>query len=214
MHFPENKYILSPLTEYNPVKYQEKEIRKMGEVNEMNVNGTVFIIEDSAARENIAKMQADLIETTGIANTAKDTADANALAISTLQNTVSEQGTQIGSISSALNGKLNKWGSMSSVKVVQIDQIEDLTTSEVAGLINATTGELSAGNKILLLCNGSFNNTSFSTVAVIAQWNGSYFVAISNPLSEFLEFNTDGTIAISGGSSKDTQFYAVGAVIA
>ena len=186
----------------------------MGEVNEMNVNGTVFIIEDSAARENIAKMQADLIETTGVANTAKNTADANALAISTLQNTVSEQGTQIGSISSALNGKLNKWGSMSSVKVVQIEAIEDLTTSEVAGLINATTSELSTGNKILLLCNGSFNNTSFSTVAVIAQWNGSYFVAISNPLSEFLEFNTDGTIAISGGSSKETQFYAVGAVIA
>ena len=186
----------------------------MGEVNEMNVNGTVFIIEDSAAREGIAKMQADLIETTNVVNTVKDTADANALAISTLQNTVSEQGTQIGSISSALNGKLNKWGSMSGVKVVQIDVIEDLTTSEVAGLINATTSELSTGNKILLLCNGSFNNTSFSTVAVIAQWNGSYFVAISNPLSEFLEFNTDGTIAISGGSSKETQFYAVGAVIA
>lgn len=186
----------------------------MGEVNEMNVNGTVFIIEDSEAREDIAKMQADLIETTGVANTVKDMADANALAISTLQNTVSEQNTQIGSINSALNGKSNKWGSMSSVKVVQVEEVEDLTTSEIAGLINATTGELSTGNKILLLCNGSFNGTSFSTVAVIAQWNGSYFVAISNPLSEFLEFNTDGTIAISGGSSKETQFFAVGAVIA
>lgn len=186
----------------------------MGEVNEMNVNGTVFIIEDSAAREDIARMQADLIETTGVANTAKDTADANALAISTLQNTVSEQNTQIGSLSSALNGKLNKWGSMSSVKVVQIAEIEDLTTSEVAGLINATTSELSIGNKILFLCNGSYDGTSFSTTAVLAQWNGSYFVAISNPLSEFLEFNMDGTIAINGGSSKETQFFAVGAVIA
>lgn len=186
----------------------------MGEVNEMNVNGTVFIIEDTAARQDIATTQADLIKTTGVANTAKDMADANALAISTLQNTVSEQGTQIGSISSALNGKLNKWGSMSSVKVVQIDAIEDIATSEIAGLINATTSELSTGNKILLLCNGSFNNTSFSTTAVLAQWNGSYFVAISNPLSKFLEFNTDGTIAISGGTSKDTQFFAVGAVIA
>lgn len=186
----------------------------MGEVNEINVNGTVFIIEDTAAREDIAKMQADLIETTDVANATKDTADANTVAISTLKNTVSAQGTQIGNISSALNEKLNKWGSMSSVKVVQVEEVEDLTTSEIAGLINATTSELSTGNKILLLCNGSYNGTSFSTVAVVAQWNGSYFVAISNPLSEFLEFNTDGTIAINGGSSKETQFFAVGAVIA
>ena len=186
----------------------------MGEINEVNVNGTVFIIEDTTARQDIAKTQADLIKTTGVANTAKDTADANAIAISTLQNTVSEQSTQIGSINTALNGKLNKWGSMSSVKVVQAEGVEDLTTSEIAGLINTTTSELSTGNKILLLCNGSFNNTSFSTVAVIAQWNGSYFVAISNPLSEFLEFNTDGTIAINGGPSAATQFFAVGAVIA
>ena len=214
MHFPRNKYILSPLTEYNPVKYQEKEIQKMGEVNEINVNGTMFIIEDTAAREDIAKMQADLIETTGVANTAKDTADANAVAISTLQNTVSEQGTQIGNISSALNGKLNKWGNLSSVKVVQVEGAEEISASEIEVLINATISELSSGNKILLLCNGSYNGTSFSTVAVIAQWNGSYFVAISNPLSEFLEFNTDGSITINAGSSKETQFYAVGAVIA
>ena len=186
----------------------------MGEINEVNVNGTVFIIEDTTAREDIAKMQADLIKTTGVANTAQDTADANAIAISTLQNTVSAQSTQIGNISTALNGKLNKWGSMSNIKVVQTEAIEDLTTSEIEGVINATTSELSIGNKILLLCNGSYNGTSFSTVAVLAQWNGSYFVAISNPLSEFLEFNTDGTIAINGGSSKETQFFAIGAVIA
>lgn len=186
----------------------------MGEVNEMNVNGTVFIIEDSAAREDIAKMQADLIETTDVANTGKNLADANALAISTLQNTVSEQSTQIGSISSALNGKSNKWGSMSSVKVVQVEEAESIATSEIEELINATMSGLSNGNKILLLCNGSYNGTSFSTTAVLAQWNGSYFVEISNPLSEFLEFDTNGTIIINAGSSKSTQFFAVGAVIA
>lgn len=186
----------------------------MGTINEVNVNGSVFIIEDTEARGNIATIQANLTETTSIANTAKDTADANAIAISTLQNTVSEQSTQIGGISTALNGKLNKWGSMSNIKVVQAEAVEDLTTSEIEGLINATTSELSIGNKILLLCNGSYNGTSFSTVAVLTQWNGSYFVAISNPLSEFLEFNTDGTIAINGGTSNETQFFAVGAVIA
>lgn len=186
----------------------------MGEVNEMNVNGTVFIIEDSAARQDIAKMQADLIETTGVANTVKDTADANALAISTLQNTVAEQNTQIGSISSALNGKLNKWGSMSNVKVVQVETAESIAISEIEELINATISGLSNGNKILLLCNGSYDGTPFSTTAVLAQWNGSYFVEISNPLSGFLEFDTDGTIIINAGSSKSTQFFAVGAVIA
>lgn len=186
----------------------------MGGINEVNVNGTVFIIEDTTAREDIAKTQADLIKTTGVANTAKDTADANAIAISTLQNTVSEQSTQMGSINTALNGKLNKWGSMSNVKVIQPEEIIDLTISEVEELINATTGELSTGNKILLLCNGSYNGTSFSTVAVVAQWDGSHFVAISNPLIEFLEFNIDGTIAINSSPSKETQFFAIGAVIA
>ena len=186
----------------------------MGEVNEINVNGTVFIIEDTIAREDIAKVQADLIETTNIANATKDKADTNTVAISTLQNTVLEQGTQIGNINSALNGKLNKWGNMSSVKIVQVEEAEEIPTSEIAVLINATISELSNGNKILLLCNGSYNGISFSTAAIIAQWNGSYFVAISNPLSDFLEFNTNGTITINAGSSKETQFYAVGAVIA
>lgn len=186
----------------------------METINEVKVNGTVFIIEDTTARGDLATTKADLIETTGIANVAKNTADANALAISTLQGTVSEQGTQIGSINTALNGKLNKWGSLSSVKTVLPEEVKDLSVSEIEGLINATTSELSTGNKILLLCNGSYNGTSFSTTAVIAQWNGSYFVAISNPLTEFLEFNIDGTIAINGGSSNETQFFAVGAVIA
>lgn len=185
----------------------------MGEVNEINVKGTMFIIEDTTAREDIAKMQADLIETTNVANATKDVADANAVAISTLQNTVSEQSAQIGGISTALNGKLNKWGSMSSVKVVQPEEAEEIPASEIAVLINATISELSNGNKILLLCNGSYNGISFSTAAIIAQWNGSYFVAISNPLSGFLEFNTNGTITINASSSKETQFYAVGAVI-
>lgn len=186
----------------------------MGTVNEINVNGTMFVIEDSEARGEAARIQADLTETMNTASAAKDTADANAIAISTLQNTVSEQSTQMGSINTALNGKLNKWGSMSNVKVVQPEEIIDLTTSEVEELLNATTGGLSTGNKILLLCNGSYNGTSFSTVAVVAQWNGSHFVAISNPLVEFLEFNIDGTIAISASSSNETQFFAIGAVIA
>ena len=186
----------------------------MGEVNEVNVNGTVFIIEDTTARQDIAKMQADLTQTTNIANVAKNTTDANASAILTLQNTVSEQSTQIGSVNTALNGKLNKWGSLSSVKVVQVEEAIAIPTSEIAELINATISELSNSNKILLLCNGSYNGTSFSTTAVIAQWNGSYFVPISNPLTEFLEFDIDGTIVINAGSSNSTQFFAVGAVIA
>lgn len=186
----------------------------MGEINEVNVNGTVFIIEDTTARQDIAKTQADLIKTTGVANTAKDTADANAVAISTLQNTVSEQSTQIGDINTELNGKLNKWGSMSSVKVVQVEGAEAISISEIEELINTTISGLSNGNKILLLCNGSFDGTPFSTTAILAQWNGSYFVGISNPLSAFLEFDTDGTIIINAGSSKETQFFAVGAVIA
>lgn len=186
----------------------------MGEINEVNVNGTVFIIEDTAARQDIAKMQADLTETASTANAAKNTADANALAISTLQNTVSEQSTQIGSINTTLNGKLNKWGNMSSVKVVQTEASEAISVSEIEGLINATISALSNGNKILLLCNGSYDGTPFSTTAVLAQWNGNYFVEISNPLSAFLEFDINGTIIINAGSSKATQFFAVGAVIA
>lgn len=186
----------------------------MATVNSINVNGTAFDIEDTEARGDIATTQAELSETTGTANEAKSTADANALAISTLQGTVSAQGTQIANINTALSQKLNKWGSLSSNKVVPAGEAEDLTASEVAELINATAGELSTGNKILLLCNGDYNGEIFSTTAVVAQWNGSYFVAISNPLSDLLEFNTDGTIAINGGSSEATQFFAVGAVIA
>ena len=52
----------------------------MGEVNEMNVNGTVFIIEDTAARQDIATTQADLIKTTGVANTARSTYEQNVFA--------------------------------------------------------------------------------------------------------------------------------------
>lgn len=214
MHFPENKYILIPLTEHSSVNIKKRRYKKMGTINEVNVNDSVFIIEDTEARGNIATTQADLIETTKIANAAKNTADENALEISTLQNTISAQSTQIENINTALNRKLNEWGSLSNMKTVQPEEGEELAISEVEGLINATTSELSTGNKILLLCNGSYNDTSFSTVAVIAQWNGSYFVEISNPLTEFLEFNTNGTISIYGGSSKATQFFAVGAVIA
>lgn len=185
----------------------------MATVNSINVNGTAFDIEDTEARGDIATTQAELSETTGTANAAKNTADANALAISTLQGTVAAQGTQIASINTALSGKLNKWGSLSSNKVAPAGAAEALMASEVAELINATASELSTGNKILLLCNGSYEGEAFSTAAVIAQWNGSYFVAISNPLSVFLEFDTDGTITINGGSEESTQFFAVGAVI-
>lgn len=186
----------------------------MATVNSINVNGTMFDIEDTEARGDIATTQVELSTTTGTANEAKSKADTNAAAITTLQNVVSTHSTQIASINTALAGKLNKWGGLSTNKVVPTGATEDLTASEVADLINATASELSTGNKILLLCNGSYDGDTFSTAAVIAQWNGSYFVAISNPLQDFLEFNTDGTIAIGGGSTEATRFFAVGAVIA